>query len=254
MEADNLLKPEVLKDLVYEKFEKSASPQYEEPDDPHTQGLYPVIKDLCEKLPGAREAKRKLDIIINKCGPPPRGVGIQNLRECIMETKWKYDVAREDRQIVFKVLIINFIERYFYLICFTTYCLQSGPRGYQQSFKNWMKENEELKLMADEGKDKIEWCRTVDTEKKDRLKELLTNPNYKDNLPLLIRTVFEFAYITYSDLPRGEIKNNSMKKLAATTLMEILPVDVAAIVTKKLDEDPNITSDFLTIIGLVSYF
>ena len=88
----------------------------------------------------------------------------------------------------------------------------------------------------------------------DQLKKLLSNPNYKDNLALLIRTVFEFAYITYSDLPRGEIKNNSMKKLAATTLMEILPPEVAARVTRKLDDDPNITHDFLTIIGLVSYF
>ena len=253
MEAENLIKAETLQDLLYEKFEKTIS-QSEDDDDPLTKGDFTVIKELCTSLPGATKAKKKLDIIIDKCGPPPKGVGIQNLRECIMETKWKYDVAREDKQYVFKVLIINFIERYFYLICFTHYSLQFGPTGYSKSFQDWLEENKELKMMASEGKDKLEWCRTVDAEKLEQLKKLLNDPNYKDNLQLLIRTVFEFAYITYSDLPRGEIKNNSMKKLAATTLMEILPTDVAAKVAKKLEDDPHITHDFLTIIGLVSYF
>ena len=31
----------------------------------------------------------------------------------------------------------------------------------------------------------------------------------------------------YADLPRGPIKNNSMKRLAATTLLDILPPDIA---------------------------
>ena len=31
-------------------------------------------------------------------------------RECIIETKWKYDVAPEDKQLAFKQMIINFIE------------------------------------------------------------------------------------------------------------------------------------------------
>jgi len=69
---------------------------------------------------------RKIDIIIDKCAPPPKGTGIQNLRECIIETKWKYDVAPEDKQIAFKTMIINFIERYFYMICFATYALDLG--------------------------------------------------------------------------------------------------------------------------------
>jgi hypothetical protein len=29
------------------------------------------------------------------------------------------------------------------------------------------------------------------------------------------RTIYEFAFLTYADLPRGPIKNNSMRKLAA---------------------------------------
>merc|ERR1712042_148574 len=41
----NLISSETLKDLLYEKFEKAVG-QADEHDDPHTQGNYPVIKDL----------------------------------------------------------------------------------------------------------------------------------------------------------------------------------------------------------------
>ena len=33
------------------------------------------------------------------CGAKPKGSGLQNLRECIIQTKWKYDVAPEDKQV-----------------------------------------------------------------------------------------------------------------------------------------------------------
>ena len=52
------------------------------------------------------------------CGAKPKGSGLQNLRECIIQTKWKYDVAPEDKQVAWKEMILNFMERYFYLICF----------------------------------------------------------------------------------------------------------------------------------------
>ena len=69
----------------------------------------------------AKEAKLKIDRLIDLCGPSPRGTGVQNLRECIIQTKWKYDVAAEDRQLAWRQMILNFMERYFYLICFATY-------------------------------------------------------------------------------------------------------------------------------------
>ena len=55
------------------------------------------------------------------------------------------------------------------------------------------------------------------------------------------------------DLPRGPIKNNSMKKLAAKTLMEILPEDIAKNVQKKLEEQ-NASPEFLTLIGMITYY
>merc|ERR1712142_659903 len=93
-----------------------------------------------------------------------------------------------------------------------------------------------------------------DASKLEQLREIMADPNYKDNLSSLIRTIYDFAYLTYADLPRGQIKNNSMKKLAATTLMDILPQELSEKITKKIDEDPNCSHDFLTIVGMVSYF
>ena len=135
-----------------------------------------------------------------------------------------------------------------------------------------MDERSHLRTMIDEGKDKLEWYRQVDPAKLNTLKDLINAPNYKDNLATLIRTIYEFAFLTYAgkylrhcsstkvqpisfsllDLPRGPIKNNSMRKLAAKTLMEILPSDIGQDIQKKLDEHAA-SPDFVTLIGLVSY-
>merc|ERR1712088_707932 len=243
MEELKLVSTETLRDLIYEKFERMPDyPKTAEEEDPLAKGEFEVIKQLVGSTAGAGEAKRKMDIIIDKCSPPPKGTGIQNLRECIIETKWKYDVAPEDKQLAFRQMIINFIERYFYILSFATYALDLGFKEYSLTFTEWIKERPELITMATEGKSKLE-----------TLKALMADPNYKDNLNVIIRTIYDFAYMTYADLPRGAIKNNSMKKLAATTLMEILPEEMQNMIMKKLDEDPSMTHDFLTIIGLVSY-
>jgi len=253
MEEIELIHPDTVKDLLYNKFERVPNKSQDE-DDPFTRGEFDVIKELCSIMPSAVEAKKKIDIIIDKCGPPPKGVGIQNLRECIIQTKWKYDVAPEDKQIVYKAIIINFIERYFYSICFAMYALEFGPLGYPKTFNLWMEEKKDLQLMIQTGKDKLEWSRTVDAAMLEKLKEMMADPNYKDNLSTLIRTIYEFAFQTYSDLPRGPIKNNSMKKLCASTLSEILPQEIANKVNKKLEDDPNTSHDFISLVGMVSYF
>ena len=71
----------------------------------------------------------QVDRIINLCGPGPRGTGLQNLREAIIQTKWKYDLAMEDKQVCeiyprflhfnttysqksWKARILSFMERY----------------------------------------------------------------------------------------------------------------------------------------------
>jgi len=239
-------------DLIKQKFEFPL-PRGQDDDDPFIKGEFDVIKELLEKLPEAKEGKAKIDRLINLCGPGPKGTGLQNLRECIIETKWKYDVAPEDRQVAWKQMILNFMERYFYLICFATYAREYGPGGFEKSFVSWMDDHSELRKMIEEGKDKLEWYRQVDPAKLNTLKDLMNGPNYKENMPIIIRTIYEFAFITYADLPRGPIKNNSMRKLAAKTLLEILPSEVSTKVQERLDEQGS-NPDFVTLIGLVSYY
>merc|ERR1712045_880410 len=251
MEKIDLIKPDTLKDLLFKKFE-DAPPLHEEVD-PLSNGDFEVIKQLLAAVPDAVRAKEKMDKIIDKCGNPPRGVGIQNLRTCIAETKWKFDVSPEERQGAFKVMIINFIERYFYLICFCMYTLEYGSDGYRKSFRDFMETKPELRQMASEGKDKLEWSRTVDAEKLEKLKEMMASPDYKENISTLIQTIYHFAFSTYADLPRGPIKKNSMRKLTFTTLMEILPPELSEKINKKITETPDMRPDFVSVIGMVSY-
>eukprot|EP00096_Caligus_rogercresseyi_P004778 TRINITY_DN1924_c0_g1_i1.p1 TRINITY_DN1924_c0_g1~~TRINITY_DN1924_c0_g1_i1.p1 ORF type:complete len:531 (-),score=159.93 TRINITY_DN1924_c0_g1_i1:105-1697(-) len=241
-----LIPPETVNNLIKQKFETDSS---HEGEDPFIRGEFDVIKELLEKVPETIEGKRKIDRIIDICGP--KGGGLQNLRECIIETKWKYDVAPEEKQVVWKRMILNFMERYFYLILFATYATEVGPEGFQSSFSQWMNSRKHLRTMIEEGKDKLEWYRQVDPQKLNTLKELINAPNYEDNLSTLIKTIYEFAFLTYADLPRGPIKNNSMRKLAAKTLLEILPPHVGQEIQKKLDEH-TASPDFVTLIGLVS--
>ena len=42
-----------------------------------------------------------------------------------------------------------------------------------------METKPELRQMASEGKDKLEWSRTVDAEKLEQLKEMMASPDYK---------------------------------------------------------------------------
>ena len=56
-----------------------------------------------------------------------------------------------------------------------------------------------------------------------------------------------------TDLPRGPIKNNSMRKLAAKTLLEILPENISNLVHDKMEEQ-GASPEFLTLVGMVSYY
>ena len=63
-----------------------------------------------------------------------------------------------------------------------------------------MNEHSELRTMIEEGKDKLEWYRQVDPAKLNTLKELMMQDNYKENMSTLIKTLYEFAFTTYSGI------------------------------------------------------
>ena len=74
----------------------------------------------------------------------------------------------------------------------------------------------------------------MDPAKLQTVQRMIEAPNHKENMPQIVKTILEFAFLTYSgdpstsynnpkptchpppsDLPKGPIKGNSMKKLAA---------------------------------------
>merc|ERR1712002_1430223 len=218
--------------------------------DAFMRGEFEVIKQLLEKVPETKSGKVLADKMIDICGTPPDGTGIQNLRKCIIRTKYKYDAATEDRQVVWKKMIINFIERYFYLICFATYAKEQGPKGFEKKFVEWMEAHSDLRAMIENGKDKLEWSRQVDQGAVDELRSAMTGSEYKAKLGDIVYKLYKISHHTYNDMPRGAIKDTLMRKLTCKTLMEILPPDVLASVQKEMAEK-KLTSDFETVVGLV---
>ena len=146
-------------------------------------------------------------------------------------------------------------------------------QDYSITFTDWIKERPELITMATEvkilklkwksknhktplqGKDKLEWSRTVDSSKLETLKALMADPNYKDNLNVIIRwwhkcyigcwrsmtsflsrTIYDFAYMTYADLPRGAV--TIFTYIIATRLMSVYVFRSRTILWKSSPQTP----------------
>jgi len=234
--------------IIHKTFEELA--ESEDNKDATLMGEFDVIKDLLAKVPACKEGKVLADKMIDICGTPPEGTGIQNLRKCIIRTKYKYDAATEDRQIVWKKMIINFVERYFYLICFATYAREEGPGGFVKSFVQWMEAHSELRGLVESGRDKLEWSRQVDQNAVNEIRGKISGPDFKDKLGEVVTSLYKISHTTYADMPRGVIKDTLMRKLTCKTLMEILPGDVLTKIQTEMAEK-KLTSDFETVVGLV---
>merc|ERR1719481_2149554 len=236
--ADNIIKC---------KFEEPIPS--EDNKDPFKRGEFDVIKELLEKHPEMVPAKMLADKMIDLCGVPPEGTGLQNLCKSVIEMKYKYDGSTEDKQVVWKDMIINFLERYFYIICFSCYVKEQEPQGFIKTFVSWLDERSDLRDMIQQGKDKLEWTRKVDQSKVETLRQMISGPDYKEKLGALVSQLYKLAFETYSDIQRGPIKDNLMRKLACKTLMEILPAEVSSSVQRELVEK-KLSVDFDTVVGL----
>ena len=64
--------------------------------------------------------------MIDKNGPPPLGTGIKQLRENIAESKLSYEIMDDAAQAFLKTKIMDNIQKYFHLICFTAYLREQG--------------------------------------------------------------------------------------------------------------------------------
>merc|ERR1719293_426321 len=219
-------------------------------------GEFEVIMELLEAYKEgnqAKVAKAQVDKLIDLAAPPPKGTGVQNIRECIIESKMTFDVSADDWQAYLKAKIMNNIERYFYLIVFAMFIREIGPKGFPQSFLQYMDAHPDLRTMIDEGRGKLEWERKIPDEKLEELKTLLAAENFKDNMPKIIKRIYELSWDMFGDLPRGHHKNNSMHKLASKTMIEILPENLADYIEKKCGSLAG-TPDFFDVIGQVSWY
>merc|ERR1711971_426946 len=216
-------------------------------------GEFEVIKELLAAFPEAKVAKAQVDKLIDLAAPPPRGTGVENIRECIIESKMTFDVSSDDWQAYLKAKIMNNIERYFYLIVFAMYIRELGPKGFPQTFKQYMDDHSGLRTMINEGRGKLEWERKIPDEKLSELKDMLSCADFKANMPKVIKRIYELSWDMFGDLPRGHHKNNSMHKLASKTMIEILPENLANHVEKKCGSLAG-TPDFFDVIGQVSWY
>merc|ERR1711879_381463 len=125
-------------------------------------GNFEVTLELLEKYgEPAKIAKAQVDKLIDLAAPPPKGTGVSNIRECIIQDKMTFDVSADEWQAYLKEKIMNNIERYFYLIVFAMYIREVGPNDYNQTFKQWMDEHAALRDMIAEGRSKLEWERKI---------------------------------------------------------------------------------------------
>lgn len=101
------------------------------------KGDYVVIRKLVMALDNGEKAKQLVDYAVDQCEH------MQNLRECIAQCR---DLA-VDRDLPsakrdhFMLRAVNYLERYFYLICFAAYLLDEQDRFFQDKmFGAWMSE------------------------------------------------------------------------------------------------------------------
>jgi len=77
----------------------------------------------------------QVDKLIDIASAPPRGTGVHNIREAIIEAKMTFDVSADEWQEFLREKIMNNIERYFYMIVFAMYVREVGPKDFPQTFQ-----------------------------------------------------------------------------------------------------------------------
>ncbi|XVF72883.1 hypothetical protein PTKIN_Ptkin12aG0156300 [Pterospermum kingtungense] len=108
------------------------------------RGEYAVIRSLIRVLEGGVEGKRQVDKVIDKCA------SMQNLREAI--ASYRNSILRQPDEMKREASLsffVEYLERYYFLICFTVYihseraALRSSSSDHT-SFSDWMKARPEL--------------------------------------------------------------------------------------------------------------
>jgi len=243
--------------------------------EPLFRGEFEVIKELIAELPDGEAAKRECDKVIDKNGPAKGGgTGIKHLRENIAESKLSYEIMDDAAQIFLKAKIMDNIQKYYYLVCYTAYIreasvlVQEGASEEDKknfslkggktvtpanklklpkTFVQYMEEHSKLRNIVEDGKGKLKWERDIPADALANL-ERLASKDFQANLGKIIHDIYQTAHGLFRDLPQGDHKKRAKYRFASKTLMRVLPSalkdEVEGLIEKKA-----LTLDLYEILG-----
>merc|ERR1712158_270102 len=243
--------------------------------DPLFRGEFEVVKELVAALKDGAAAKNECDKVIDKNGTPKTGgTGIKQLRENIAESKLSYEIMDDAAQAFLKTKIMDNIQKYFYLICFTGYlrdqskvakdgitdedkkafALAGGKVStpteslkLAETFVAWMDKKSSLRETCAEGKGKLQWERDIPQDALDNLVGL-ANADFKKNLGKIIHDIYLTGHNLFKDMPQGDHKKRAKYRFASKTLMRILPNELKSEVETLIDSK-TMTMDLYEILG-----
>lgn len=242
--------PDCVLDELREKKLGLKEPEENEKANALMSGNFDVLMEMIETFPEAKMCKVQVDKLIDTAGPPN---GCENVRSLIAVDKMKFDVAGDDFTKFLKKKVEDQIERYATLVAFAMYCKEVGAAGFNKTFKKWLDEQGSIRDMIQNGKSKLQWDRKIPDEQIEDLKALLLADNFDVNLPQVINKINQASYKMFNDLPRGDQKSKSMRKLAGKTLLDVLPEKLLAYLESKLGQ-LNTVPDFYDMVGQLSYY
>jgi len=243
------------------------------------RGEFEVVRELVAALPAGDASKRECDKVIDKNGPAPKGTGIKQLRENIAESKLSYEIMDDAAQAFLKTKIMDNIQKYFYLICFTGYlrdqskvakdgitdedkkafALAGGKVSTPteslklvDTFVAWMDikdASNNLRQVCHEGKGKLQWERDIPQDALDNLVGL-ANADFKANLGKIIHDIYLTGHNLFKDMPQGDHKKRAKYRFASKTLMRILP-DKVKVEVEGLIESKTMSMDLYEILGQI---
>merc|ERR1712181_67738 len=97
-----------------------------------------------------------------KLGLPGIDIEVQEDRNAMQ--MGEFEVIKELLAAFPEAKIMNNVERYFFLIVFAMYIRELGPKGFPQTFKQYMDDHSGLRTMIEEGRGKLEWERKIPDE------------------------------------------------------------------------------------------
>lgn len=248
--------------------------QIDQSKDALFRGEFEVVKELISVFPDGEASKRECDKVIDRNGPKPKGTGIKQLRENIAESKLSYEIMDDAAQAFLKQKIMDNIQKYFYLICFTgylreqsniakdgvteeqkkTFALSGGKvstptenLNVTMTFQQWMDNHANFREICEDGKGKLQWERDIPQEALDNLQNL-ANSDFHANLGKIIHDIYLTGHNLFKDMPQGDHKKRAKYRFASKTLMRILPDNLKNEVEELIAKE-SMTLDLYEILG-----